>query len=68
MLKLDNLARALGLRTLWLDTRLDLVEARALYAALGYVEVPAFDNGQYAKHWFTKDLRATTEQAEALSQ
>jgi GNAT superfamily N-acetyltransferase len=65
MLELENLARAEGLRTLRLDTRSDLVEARAFYAALGYVEVPAFNNGQYAEHWFAKDLRATTRQREA---
>ena len=39
-----------------LDTRSDLVEARGLYAALGYQEVPAFDGGPYAEHWFTKTL------------
>lgn len=60
MLELENLARAHGLHTLRLDTRSDLVEARALYAALGYVEVPAFNNGQYAEHWFAKDLGAIT--------
>lgn len=65
MLELEKLARAQGLRTLRLDTRSDLVEARTLYAALGYVEVPAFNNGQYAEHWFAKDLRATTGQLEA---
>jgi GNAT superfamily N-acetyltransferase len=65
MLELEELARAHGLHTLRLDTRSDLVEARALYAALGYVEVPAFNNGQYAEHWFAKDLRAPTGQPEA---
>jgi GNAT superfamily N-acetyltransferase len=60
MVELEQMARAQGLHTLRLDTRSDLVEARALYAALGYVEVPAFNNGQYAEHWFAKDLRLTT--------
>lgn len=64
MLELEKLARAEGLRTLRLDTRTDLVEARGLYAALGYLEVPAFNNGQYAEHWFAKDLRATPGQRE----
>lgn len=63
MLELENLARAQGLHTLRLDTRSDLVEARALYAALGYIEVPAFNNGQYAEHWFANDLRNHRELA-----
>ncbi len=39
-----------------LDTRADLVEARARYAAPGYEEVPAFDSGRYAGHWFAESL------------
>jgi hypothetical protein len=39
-----------------LDTRHDLVEARRLYATLGYQEVPAFNDGQYAEHWLAKPL------------
>lgn len=35
----------------------DLVEARALYAALGYEEVPAFDSGRHAEHWFAESLQ-----------
>ena len=37
-----------------LDTRADLVEARALYARHGYVEIPAYSHGPYAEHWFEK--------------
>jgi hypothetical protein len=40
-----------------LDTRADLVEARDLYTALGYGEVPAFGSGRYAEHWFAKSLQ-----------
>jgi len=65
MLKLEELARAQGLHTLRLDTRSDLFEARALYAALGYVQVPAFNNGPYAEHWYAKALCATTGQSGA---
>ncbi|NYV79008.1 GNAT family N-acetyltransferase, partial [Streptomyces sp. UH6] len=39
-----------------LDTRSDLVEARALYARLGYRETPPHNDGVYAEHWFAKDL------------
>ncbi|SFX12868.1 Acetyltransferase (GNAT) family protein [Streptomyces atratus] len=54
----ENAARALGIRTLRLDTRNDLVEARGLYAKHGYREVPAFHRRQYAEHWFAKELPA----------
>ncbi|GGV78098.1 N-acetyltransferase [Streptomyces gelaticus] len=52
----ENAARAFGIRTLRLDTRNDLVEARGLYAKHGYREVPAFHRRQYAEHWFAKEL------------
>lgn len=65
MLELETVARAEGVQTLRLDTRSDLVEARALYAALGYVEVPAFNDGRYAEHWFAKDVRASTGRRQA---
>lgn len=56
MMELERLAREHGLADLRLDTRHDLVEARAMYAVLGYQEVPAFNNGRYAEHWFAKSL------------
>ncbi|MFJ8884233.1 GNAT family N-acetyltransferase [Streptomyces sp. NPDC102402] len=49
-------ARAYGVRWIRLDTRNDLVEARGLYAKHGYREVPAFNQGPYAEHWFAKEL------------
>jgi GNAT superfamily N-acetyltransferase len=52
----EEAARGRGLSTLRLDTRKDLVEARALYAACGYVEIPPQYERQYADHWFAKDL------------
>ena len=54
----EERARALGRSRLRLDTRNDLVEARGLYAKHGYREVPAFNRGPYAEHWFAKELRA----------
>ncbi|MCO1593587.1 GNAT family N-acetyltransferase [Micromonospora sp. RHAY321] len=50
-------ARAAGADRIRLDTRADLVEARALYARHGYVEIPAYSHGPYAHHWFEKRLR-----------
>ncbi|MFD7616527.1 GNAT family N-acetyltransferase [Streptomyces sp. NPDC059802] len=55
----EDAARAFGIRTLRLDTRNDLVEARGLYAKHGYREVPAFHRRQFAEHWFAKELPAT---------
>jgi len=49
-------ARAAGADRIRLDTRADLIEARALYARHGYVEIPAFTEGPYAQHWFEKLL------------
>ncbi|MFF4538353.1 GNAT family N-acetyltransferase [Streptomyces aureus] len=49
-------ARELGARTLILDTRGDLVEARALYARHGYEETAAHNDDPYAEHWFRKEL------------
>jgi len=51
-------ARALGARRLILDTRGDLVEARALYARHGYAETEAYNDDVYAEHWFAKQLTA----------
>ncbi|WP_405679994.1 GNAT family N-acetyltransferase [Streptomyces sp. NBC_00868] len=53
---LEAEARALGADRVRLDTRSDLVEARALYARHGYAEIPAYNSGPYAQHWFEKRL------------
>ncbi|QRP51223.1 GNAT family N-acetyltransferase [Amycolatopsis sp. FDAARGOS 1241] len=53
----EDAARALGADVMRLDTRSDLVEARALYARTGYAEVEPFNDDKYAEHWFAKDLR-----------
>ncbi|GAA5155805.1 GNAT family N-acetyltransferase [Pseudonocardia eucalypti] len=52
----ESEARSLGVRRIVLDTRLDLVEARALYARHGYREIPAFSGGPYAEAWYGKEL------------
>lgn len=52
----EDAARALGATALVLDTRGDLVEARALYARLGYRETAPHNDDRYAEHWFRKEL------------
>ncbi|MFE8943678.1 GNAT family N-acetyltransferase [Streptomyces sp. NPDC007856] len=52
----EEAARALGARRLILDTRSDLVEARSLYARLGYTETGPHNDDFYAEHWFRKEL------------
>ncbi|MCO5996608.1 GNAT family N-acetyltransferase [Actinoallomurus rhizosphaericola] len=52
----EDAAVRLGARTMRLDTRRDLVEARALYAAAGYREIEPYNHGPYADHWFEKHL------------
>ncbi|MEU0934686.1 GNAT family N-acetyltransferase [Embleya sp. NPDC005971] len=54
----EDAARALGVRRIVLDTRLDLIEARTLYTRTGYREVPAYNDGKYAEIWYVKDLTA----------
>ncbi|GAA1675029.1 GNAT family N-acetyltransferase [Streptomyces yatensis] len=52
----ETAAGELGAERIALDTRLDLVEARALYARHGYREVPPFTEGPYAEVWMAKEL------------
>ncbi|GAA4013610.1 GNAT family N-acetyltransferase [Streptomyces marokkonensis] len=53
----EDAARTLGASRMVLDTRGDLVEARALYARLGYTETEAYKEDPYAEHWFAKHLK-----------
>nr|WSY55282.1 GNAT family N-acetyltransferase [Streptomyces sp. NBC_00886] len=52
----EEAARELGAKVMVLDTRHDLVEARALYTRLGYKETERHNDDQYAEHWFRKNL------------
>ncbi|WP_333768767.1 GNAT family N-acetyltransferase [Streptomyces sp. IBSBF 2435] len=53
----EGLARdTFGARAVRLDTRADLVEARALYARHGYREIERYNDSPYADHWFEKTL------------
>ncbi|WP_030489823.1 GNAT family N-acetyltransferase [Micromonospora chokoriensis] len=59
----EEQARAAGADRIRLDTRNDLVEARALYARHGYREIPAYSEGPYAEHWFEKQLTSARGRA-----
>lgn len=52
----EEWARAQGAAVLRLDTRSDLVEARALYSRHGFAEIPAYNDNPYAQHWYEKRL------------
>lgn len=54
---LEDRARQLGCSRIRLDTAAELSEARALYDSSGYREIPAYNDNQYAKHWFEKPVR-----------
>ncbi|MGW6916088.1 GNAT family N-acetyltransferase [Kitasatospora sp. NPDC054939] len=56
MAAVEAAARGLGARRIVLDTRLDLVEARALYVRHGYREIPAYGRSPYAEIWYGKSL------------
>ncbi|MFJ9826367.1 GNAT family N-acetyltransferase [Streptomyces sp. NPDC101160] len=53
---LEDAARELGAKRMVLNTRLDLVEARALYTRNGYAEIPAYCTGPYMEIWYGKEL------------
>ncbi|WP_031466518.1 GNAT family N-acetyltransferase [Sciscionella sediminilitoris] len=50
-----------GASVIRLETRTDLVEARRLYARLGYTEIPGYGDDPYTDHSFEKRIaRAAT--------
>ena len=53
---LEGEAAGRGRTVMRLDVRGDLTEARAMYARLGYLEVPAFNDHPWVEHWFEKRL------------
>ena len=53
---IEETARELGFDRIRIDTRGDLVEARALYLAHGYEEVAPFNAAPYSEHWYEKHL------------
>lgn len=52
----EGAAREAGAEIMRLDTRSDLVEARAMYARHGYREVEPYGERLYADHFFEKHL------------
>jgi ribosomal protein S18 acetylase RimI-like enzyme len=54
--RLEGIAVEAGRTSVRLDTRDDLVEARALYARLGYVDVEPFNDDPYAHHFLGREL------------
>ncbi|WP_344678165.1 GNAT family N-acetyltransferase [Saccharopolyspora taberi] len=52
--ELERRAGELGCTRIRLDTAAELHEARRLYESAGYAEIPAYNDNQYAKHWFEK--------------
>ncbi|MFD3591989.1 GNAT family N-acetyltransferase [Nocardia sp. NPDC058640] len=52
----ETAAHHLGAHTLRLNTRKDLLEARALYARHGYTEIPPYGDDPLADHWFERSL------------
>jgi len=53
---LEDEARSRGAAVVRLETNRALREATGLYRSAGYDEVPAFNDEQYAHHWFEKRL------------
>jgi GNAT superfamily N-acetyltransferase len=54
--ELERRAADAGSTVVRLETNRTLTEAIAMYRAHGYVEVEAFNDEQYADHWFEKTL------------
>ena len=54
----EDCARSHGLTRFFLDTRTDLGEARAFYAACGFTEIPppTTTPGPFQDHWYEKPL------------
>ena len=63
--RLEALAVEAGVRTLRLDVRADLAQARSLYQRLGFVDVPRFSDARYADHWMAKELTAPAQTSSA---
>jgi GNAT superfamily N-acetyltransferase len=58
----EDYARTHGLTRLFLDTRADLIEARAFYTSCGFTEIPppTATPGPFQDHWYEKSLDGTS--------
>jgi ribosomal protein S18 acetylase RimI-like enzyme len=54
--RLEGIAAEHGCRAVRLDTASHMTAAIALYRDLGYREIPAYNDGPNADHWFERDL------------
>jgi len=53
---LEDRARELGCRQVYLDTNATLTEAIALYERAGYRRIERYNDNPYAEAWFAKGL------------
>ncbi|MEH0419031.1 helix-turn-helix domain-containing GNAT family N-acetyltransferase [Streptomyces sp. B21-083] len=60
---LEQAAAERHLTVVRLDTHTVLTEARAMYLACGYAEIPRYDDNPYAGYWFEKRLSGTEPDA-----
>jgi DNA-binding MarR family transcriptional regulator/N-acetylglutamate synthase-like GNAT family acetyltransferase len=58
---LEREAVAIGHGSVRLYTNRSLAEAKAMYRARGYVEIPRYNDDPYANHWFEKRLDRVRE-------
>jgi len=56
MLEVESRAREMGLASLQLDTRSDLVESQRLYESLGFRDTAPYPGGPFSDRWYRKDL------------
>ncbi|SNR83636.1 bifunctional helix-turn-helix transcriptional regulator/GNAT family N-acetyltransferase [Actinacidiphila glaucinigra] len=54
--RLADEATTRGMQTLRLETNRTLTEARHLYETAGFTQIEAFNDEQYAHHWFERNL------------
>jgi ribosomal protein S18 acetylase RimI-like enzyme len=54
--RLEEIAAAHGCRAVRLDSASHMGPAIALYRRLGYREIPAYNDGPIADHWFEREL------------
>lgn len=54
--RLEEIATAHGCRAVRLDSATHMGPAIALYRRLGYREIPAYNDGPIADHWFEREL------------